>query len=164
MKIKLVSMLIVAIAAAVAFTATGCGKTDTAKNGGALSSEKIESGLKELVGDGTITTAQADKIKDYLETQMQNGGNFHRRGGSRPAWSGSRPQGSFSRPAFSASRGQRFSRGDGMLSQLVSDGVITQEQAQKVVEKLFGTMRGGGGQGGYGQQAPNGAQQPGAAE
>lgn len=64
-------------------------------------------------------------------------------GGSRPAYSGSHSQWNGSRPSGTDSGSGNFNssaragRESQMLSSLVSDGTITQAQADAVVQKLF---------------------------
>lgn len=149
------------------FLLAGCKKNnDNAGNNQAPGREmqyqqNIKSGLDELVKDGTITQDQADKIETALSSM---GGGFGRRNGngSRPEGSGSAPERSGSRPDFNGSKpaGNWSSRANGSnsgtgnmrgfspLSQLVTDGTITQQQADAVMQKIMG---------GFGRQRSAGA-------
>ncbi|HEX2937921.1 MAG TPA: hypothetical protein VHO66_03280 [Ruminiclostridium sp.] len=172
-KIKSLALILI-ITVSVSFAAlSGC-KSKSADMTGSTSSgqrdpqkmkEQITSGLKSLVSDGTITQAQSDKIKTVL-TQMTN-----RMGsGSKPSGSGTPSDGSrLSRPSGSmqsgTQSGNRQSGGQGFspLSSLVQDGTITQDQADTVMQRIFGdTMMGGGqDQGQNNQGSPSGTQSSG---
>lgn len=134
-----------ASAALLAVSLSSCSKSASASAVSSASSQaggvrrgnmenRIKSGLSELVSAGTITQAQADKIETALTQNMgerrQNAsGSGNDKSGSHPQWNGSRPAGNGSGAA-----GGRESQ---LLSSLVSDGTITQAQADAVVQKLF---------------------------
>lgn len=176
-KIKSLALILI-ITVSVSFAAlSGC-KSKSADTTGSTSSgqrdpqkmkEQITSGLKSLVSDGTITQAQSDKIKTVL-TQMTNRmGSKSKPSGSGAPSDGSRP----SRPSGSmqsgtqsgTTSGNRQNGGQGFspLSSLVQDGTITQDQADTVMQRIFGdTMMGGGqDQGQNNQGSPSGTQNSG---
>lgn len=155
---------VIAAAAAVGFA--GCKKkaassASSAGQRGGFNTEEMEerykSGLAELVTAGTITQAQSDKIYTALTerfSSMSGGsrpsGDFKGNGGSGApsgmpsgseggqqgeAPSGSRPDGA------SGGQGGRSGFGSEALSSLVSDGTITQAQADTVMQKLMGNFR-----------------------
>ena len=130
---------------ASASTASGTGATSgqNARGNFGNMEQRVKDGLSELVSAGTITQAQADKIQTALTQnlgqRMQNasGAGAPSGSGSRPQWNGSGPSGS-GEPNGSG-RGERQSQ---LLDSLVSDGTITQEQANAVIQKLFSFNRG----------------------
>lgn len=93
-----------------------------------------EDNLQALVKDGTITQDQSNKILDSLTTNMGNMGG--RRGTQNN-------QGNQQNNNEQNSNGgnQTSTPRTNPLSELVSDGVITQEQADKVMEGLRGGNR-----------------------
>lgn len=112
--------------------------------------ENFQSKLKELVTAGTITEAQSSKILSALTTNMGKMGN-----GARPENGGNPPDKSSSQQlgnkddGQSSNNGQTPDNGNGQqdrsknpLSQLVTDGVITQDQADKVMTALMGDRQG----------------------
>lgn len=142
---------------ASAQTASGVPQSAQGANGGQNNmQERIQSGLAELVSAGTITQAQADKIQSALTERMGSRPSGTGSGGSRPNFtSGSRPDfaSGGSRPDFASGsgqggRGQGGGFGGDLLSSLVSDGTITQAQADAVTQKLFSS-----GQNGQGSQS-----------
>lgn len=149
------------LAIATAFALTGCknGSGDSTASGNGMT-QKIETGLKTLVSNKTVTQAQADKIKTALESRLGSRGFS----GSRPErqQNGSRPdfqnggQGGAggSMPDFQNGSRPAGGRMNNMLASLVKDGTITQTQADKVVETIFGSSNFGGGPGGGQNGAP----------
>lgn len=157
-------VLAVIIAAAAAVGFAGCKKksasgTSSAGQRGGFNSgemeERYKSGLAELVSAGTITQAQSDKIYTVLTERfasMSGGSRPSGLGGSRPSGgfngngASGAPSGSGSRPD-GASGGQsgRGGFGSEALSSLVSDGTVTQAQADTVMQKLMGSFRNGAG-------------------
>jgi competence protein ComGC len=115
----------------------------------------MEENIKSLVSDGTITQSQADKI---LEALTQNPGGFggQRRSGGNQQTDGQNGQQNgqgnssqngnqndnqngnqnWQRNNNDGQNGQRNSA----LSKLVTDGVITQAQADAVMEKIKGNF------------------------
>ncbi|MDT8718972.1 hypothetical protein IAI10_20165 [Clostridium sp. 19966] len=122
---------------------------------------QIESGLKELVTAGTITQAQSDKILEALTSNMGNGGQ--RSSGSSESGSNSGNNGnsnSNSNNNSGSSKGSGQRRGGGNfknpLSDLVSSGVITQDQADAVMKKVFSNFGNRGGNPSQGQSEQQG--------
>lgn len=132
---------------ASASTASGTGATSgqNARGNFGNMEQRVKDGLSELVSAGTITQAQADKIQTALTQnlgqRMQNasGAGAPSGSGSRPQWNGSGPSGSGEPNGSGSGRGERQSQ---LLDSLVSDGTITQEQADAVIQKLFSFNRG----------------------
>lgn len=151
---RLAAVLAMAVSVVVLLVSlSGCSKTASASTvsgtnasaGQAMRNNmtsRIKSGLADLVSAGTITQAQADKIQTTLTQNMQQR-RPNASGGSRPAYSGSHSQWNGSRPSGTDSGSGNFNssaragRESQMLSSLVSDGTITQAQADAVVQKLF---------------------------
>lgn len=96
--------------------------------------KRYEDNLQQLVKDGTITQDQSNKILDSLTANMGNMGG--RRG----------PQ---NNQGNQQNNNQQNGNGNNQtsrprnnpLSKLVSDGVITQQQADKVMEGLRGNRQ-----------------------
>jgi competence protein ComGC len=104
---------------------------------------QIQNNIKSLVTDGTITQSQSDKIVAALTsnpTGNQQGGQP-----SGQPNSNSKPSG---KPSDNQNKGQKPQNSP--LSKLVSDGTITQAQADAVMKKL-----GKGSQGSNGQPSSN---------
>lgn len=153
---RLAAVVAVTVSVAVLLvTLSGCSKKASASTASGVSAasgqkargnfgnmqQRVKDGLSELVSAGTITQAQADKIQTVLTQNL--GQRLQNAGGSgAPSGSGSRPQWNGSRPSGSGSGG-RGGRQSQMLASLVSDGTITQEQADAVIQKLFSFNRGG---------------------
>lgn len=157
------AMLLVVAVAAVGFA--GCKKktapsAQKGRNFGNFNPQDMEqqykNGLNELVQAGTITQDQADKIYTVLTERFSSmASGASRFSGSRPSGNGSGGNwSSGSRPSFSGSgswSGGSGASGGGMrggqsnmLSSLVSDGTITQAQADAVMQKLMGSVGGRG--------------------
>lgn len=153
---RFAAVLATAISAAVLLVSlSGCSKPASASTASGTHSHagqamrnnmanRIKSGLADLVSAGTITQAQADKIQTAL-TQSMAKRRKNTSGTSRPQWNGSRPSGAGS-GSGNFNGAARAGRESQMLSSLVSDGTITQTQADAVVQKLFSF--GGGNQSG----------------
>lgn len=168
-KKTLAAVLAVLLVTAAAVGFVGCKKkstsgTSSAGRRGGFNVEEMEqrykSGLAELVSAGTITQAQSDKIYTALTERLSFPSGGSRPSGSpgeapfsRPSGASGGPQeevpsGAGSRPEGAPSGGGGEGRGGGFGSQalqsLVSDGTITQAQADAVIQKLMGNFRGGG--------------------
>lgn len=93
-----------------------------------IKNNPLKETLDELVKAGTITQAQEDAIlkalPEKLEAGMHRGGILKRDPGE---------QGVFTKP------GMRF--GHNPLSGLVSDGTLTQEQAESILEAVRASLR-----------------------
>lgn len=91
--------------------------------------QRYQNSLQALVKDGTITQDQSNKILDSLTTNMNNFGG--RRGSQNNQGNQQNNNGNnqTSRPRSNP------------LSKLVSDGVITQQQADKIMENLRGNRQ-----------------------
>lgn len=98
------------------------------KNGNRPSPEqmkkKVEDSIKPLVTAGTITQAQADKIVTAYTTRTSSNGQNKQQNNQ---------QGS------TQSNGQNRQKNN-PLSKLVTDGVITQAQADAVMQKMKGNF------------------------
>lgn len=158
---KAISILAIALVVTVAAVAlSACKSKDTSQTSSTSSAqakrlEQWKNDLAELVKDGTINQSQSNDILEALSTMNQQygtrpSGNYG--SGSRPSrnysgtrpsgsWSGTRPSGSWSgtRPSGSGGNGG-FSN---PLSSLVQQGILTQDQANTVMKKLFSNMRTG---------------------
>jgi polyhydroxyalkanoate synthesis regulator phasin len=95
--------------------------------------QRMEDNLKALVTAGTITQAQSDKILEALTANNQNKDN---QVNSKNNQQNSNQQGNNQNK-------QRYNP----LSKLVSDGTITQAQADAVMQKIRGNRHGNNGQG-----------------
>lgn len=105
--------------------------------------EKFESKLKELVSAGTITEDQSTKILSTLTSSMSKIGGRGQRsdnGGGNPPYNGnsSQPENKDGENPPKNEKNQYGQSGNNPLSQLVSDGVITEDQASKVMSALMG--------------------------
>lgn len=158
-------MLVVAIGVTFGVI-TGCKSQNSAQNTSSASvndpskmKSQIESGLKSLVSDETITQTQADKVKTVLAEMADKMGSKpsgsgapddkQRPSGSMP--SGSKPEG---KPPSKPSGNPPNGNGGGgfsPLASLVSDGTITQDQADTIMQRIFGDTFGQGGMGRPGQ-------------
>lgn len=86
--------------------------------------QKMQDDIKPLISDGTITQDQADKIVEAMTNRPRgNGKNNQQNGGKN------------SHQNKAQSNGQIIQRSN-PLSKLVSDGVITQAQADTVMQKI----------------------------
>lgn len=117
--------------------------------------KKIQDSIQPLVSDGTITQAQSDKIVEALTS------NTHKQGsqGSSQNNQQSNQQNS-SQQSNNQNNGQNKPRNN-PLSKLVSDGVITQAQADAVMKKIggnFGHKNNGQGSNSNGQSSNNNGQ------
>lgn len=179
-KVKSIAILLL-VAIGVTFgVMTGCKAKNTSQNTSssnvndpAKMKSQIESGLKSLVSDGTITQAQSDKVKTVLEEMADKMGSQGAKslpdnkqrpsgspsGGSMP--NGSAPSGSA--PSESMPSGNPPSgnggRGANPLASLVSNGTITQNQADTIMQRIFGDTFGQGGIGGQDKPGKNGQNQ-----
>lgn len=148
-------------------SASTSNKTNKSKNFAQNSEQmkqRMQDNIKSLVTDGTITQDQADKIITALTSNMQNfgqrngngsysgnkGGNTNKsgssnNGSSRPK---NRPTGTNSE---NSQNGSGTNNGSGRnwqnngqrpnpLASLVSDGTITQKQADAVMQKIYGNF------------------------
>lgn len=108
--------------------------------------QKYEDALKTLVTDGKITQDQSDKV---LVALTKNMGNF--KGGTKPA-NGDKPSNNDSKNSSSSSsdssgkptneepgKGRTGGRNN-QLAELVTSKVITQAQADEIMEKIRGNM------------------------
>lgn len=156
------ALLLVVAVAAVGFA--GCKKkastaSRTGRNFGNFNPQDMEQqykdGLNELVQAGTVTQSQADKIYTVLTerfSSMASGASRPSGSGGAPGnWAGgSQPSGSGSGGwkgggSGTSGGGMRGAGQSGMLSSLVSDGTITQAQADAVIQKLMGDRGAGAG-------------------
>lgn len=87
--------------------------------------QRIQDSIKPLVSDGTITQDQADKIVDAMANRPRGNGQNGQNGGQNTAQNNTQ------------SSGQNKQRNN-PLTNLVSDGVITQAQADAVMQKVGG--------------------------
>lgn len=99
--------------------------------------QKMEDGLKALVADGTITQSQSDKILAALSTNSYSGRGQRTNNSNNNNQSSGTNNNSQSNNNSQANNGQNRQRFN-PLSKLVSDGVITQTQADAVMQKLRG--------------------------
>lgn len=114
--------------------------------------KKMETDVNALVSDGTLTKDQGTKVLEALTTltQRQNGqGRGNNAQGSNGQGTQNNNQGSTTQNGENSQQGQGPKNGNGTkgnrgnfnpLSKLVSDGVITQDQATKVMEKVRADM------------------------
>lgn len=93
--------------------------------------ERVEENIKSLVTDGTITQAQADKIAEAYSNRTFGGGQNSQKNNQ---------QNSQQNKQQSSQQNSQNRGGFNPLSQLVSDGVITQAQADAVTEKMRGNF------------------------
>ena len=135
-KTKAAAFGVMVLAVALIVALSGCQK-NTQSTAGTNNPQKmqqqIKTGMQSLVSDGTLTQAQADKVEAALESMEKRIAN-RPSGGRSGSWNGSRP-------SFAGGSGgmRRFSP----LASLVSDGTITQSQADTVMQRIFGTAFGG---------------------
>lgn len=163
MKKKIAVVIVVTLlAVTIAVSLDACkGSTATAASPSSRSATQTKllaqwkTDLAELVKDGTINQSQSDDILQALSNMNQQFGSRsgsrptgswsgRRFSGSRPSggWSGSRPSESWSgsRPSGKSGRSGGFGL-TGVLSPLVQEGVITQNQADAVSKKLSSGFR-----------------------
>ncbi|MFT8314923.1 MAG: hypothetical protein ABF633_11875 [Clostridium sp.] len=96
--------------------------------------QRYEQDLQALVKAGTITQDQSTKILDSLTANMNNMGQGRRRTNSQGNSQNNTAQGN-------GKNNQTGTPRNNPLSKLVSDGVITQEQADKVMQGLRGNRQ-----------------------
>lgn len=106
--------------------------------------KQIEDSIKPLVSAGTITQAQADKIVAAMTER--NGAGNNQQGNQKNNQQNNQPNNQQNQSQNNA-KGQRFNP----LSKLVSDGTITQAQADAVMQKIGGNFSHNGNK----QNAPN---------
>lgn len=110
--------------------------------------QKYEDALKSLVTDGKINQEQSDKV---LEALTKNMGNF--KAGNNGGKNGNGTDNSSSTAANDASKGSDNTNGqekqgtqgqkngrNNQLAELVTSKVITQAQADEIMQKIRGTM------------------------
>jgi polyhydroxyalkanoate synthesis regulator phasin len=114
--------------------------------------KQMETDVNALVSDGTLTKDQGTKVLEALTTlnQRPNGqGRGNNAQGSNGQGTQNNNQGSTTQNGENSQQGQGTKNGNGTksnrgnfnpLSKLVSDGVITQDQATKVMEKVKADM------------------------
>lgn len=96
--------------------------------------QRYEQDLQALVKAGTITQDQSTKILDSLTANMNNMGQGRRRTNNQGNSQNNTTQGN-------GNNNQTGKPRNNPLSKLVSDGVITQEQADKVMQGLRGNRQ-----------------------
>ncbi len=119
--------------------------------------EELKGQLAGLVKDGTITQKQADSVVTYWTKQAADRMNRRQAGASassdersnmspeerRSQWAANQEQGQGPSPGDNQGQGQRRPRGanqgqrPNLLSELVKNGTITQEQADKISAVMF---------------------------
>ena len=104
---------------------------------------QIQNSIKSLVTDGTITQSQSDKIVTALTSKPTGNQQGGQPSGQASSQSNSKPSG---KPGDNQNEGQKPKNSP--LSKLVSDGTITQAQADAVMQKLGKGSRGSNGQSG----------------
>ncbi|WP_238884597.1 hypothetical protein [Clostridium sp. YIM B02551] len=100
--------------------------------------KQMQTNIDALVADGTITKDQGTKIIDALtsNTRNQNGqANNSKQDNNNSNNSNNNSQ-----------NGNKDRQRSNPLSKLVSDGVITQDQADKVLQKVMGNFQRGNNQ------------------
>lgn len=114
--------------------------------------DQMKKSLKELVSAGTITQKQSDKILTALTSRSKNAqGNFSKNDKKTDSSSSKSKSGEKFQPG---KNGGNRNLGNGALSTLVKQKVITQKQATAVEKKIFSNF--GGGQGAPGQDGNSG--------
>lgn len=98
--------------------------------------KRMEDNISSLVKDGTINQTQADKIVDALTANAQNF-NGQRRSSNNQQNSQQNNQQAKEQNNGEGNNKQNKPRNN-RLSKLVSDGVITQAQADAVMQKIRG--------------------------
>ncbi|GLC30830.1 hypothetical protein [Clostridium omnivorum] len=97
--------------------------------------KRMEENINSLVADGTINQSQADKIIEALTSNPQGfGGN-----GQRNKQNGQKNNGENNGQDNQNNNGQNR-QGNNALNKLVTDGVITQAQADAVMQKIRGNF------------------------
>lgn len=159
------AVLVAATAASVVLVAGGCQAQNPSGSAGTSSQssnksrsmsvsdykDRLDESLASLVSDGTITSDQESKIIDAMAQEFSSRAN--RNSGSRPEFNGSRPQYNGSRPSFSGSRPSGSFGGNSALKTLVTNGTITQDQEQKVLQAIMPNRGGGYGGGSNGSES-----------
>jgi polyhydroxyalkanoate synthesis regulator phasin len=102
----------------------------------AQTKQMMQDNIKSLVSDGTITQAQADKIVETMSNRPR-GNNQNNNGNGQQNNQQSNDQNS--QKNTNQGSGQNRQRNN-PLSKLVSDGTITQAQADAVMQKLRGNF------------------------
>jgi hypothetical protein len=96
---------------------------------------RIQTALKGLVSKGTITQAQSDKIEPILTNAFSNHGTSS---GQSRQFNGQSRSGNSSNQTSSGSYARRSGfNGNNILSSLVSNKTITQEQADAVMQAIM---------------------------
>jgi hypothetical protein len=110
------------------------------KNGNRMSPEQIkqrvQDSIKPLVTADTITQAQADKIVEAYTTGTNGNGQNSTQNNQQNSQQNNQQS---NQQGNSQAKGQNRQRYN-PLSKLVSDGVITQPQADEVMEKMRGNL------------------------
>ncbi|AJA48693.1 hypothetical protein CPAST_c26250 [Clostridium pasteurianum DSM 525 = ATCC 6013] len=151
---KIVSAIIAASLSVLIFAGCQSNSSTSSQNSTKKSTEEktanseemqknFESKLKELVSAGTITEAQSTKILSTLTSDMSKMGNKGQRSNrerENPLEQGSSvsPENKDEENTTGNEQGQVGHARNNPLSQLISDGVITEDQANKVMSALMG--------------------------
>jgi major membrane immunogen (membrane-anchored lipoprotein) len=102
--------------------------------------KKMEENLNSLVADGTINQSQADKILEALTANPQGFGGNRQKNNQNGNQNNGQQNGQQNNGENKQNSNNQNKKGNNALNKLVTDGVITQVQADAVMQKIRGSL------------------------